>query len=104
MSDLRAVTWGHITASPKFAEHVTLEFAMLLGVVIQVTVFVPDCTLLSSLAMFSGTLAFPHTVAAQVNVTSSLRDAERRLTSHVGIVTAEHNIVVVVVVVVVIHK
>jgi len=79
---------GHLTGSPKFAEHVTSTFFTLSAVVVQVAVFVPDSMLLP-LAMFNGMLALPHTVTLQVNVTGSLPDAVSELMLHVGVVTAE---------------
>ena len=80
------VNLGHLAASPKFAEHVTSASCTLLAVVFQVTVFVPDSSLVP-LFMLNGTLALPHTVTEQVNVTSSFPDVG--LTVHVGNVTAE---------------
>ena len=66
---LLVVNLGHLVASPKFAEHVTSVSCTLLAVVFQVTVFVPDSSLVP-LFMLNGTLALPHTVTEQVNVTS----------------------------------
>ena len=80
---LLVVNLGHVSALPKSAEHVTSVPCTLSAVVFQVTVFVPDSSLVP-LFMLNGTLALPHTVTEQVNVTSSLPDADLGLTLHVG--------------------
>ena len=90
IKDLLAVGSVHLTASPKFAEHVTSVFSWptFSSELSQLTVFVPDATLIPLFVMVIGTLTLPHTVTEQVKLTGVYPASAGRTTSHVGDITA----------------
>jgi len=89
------LTEGHAAGLPKSAAHVTPVLSP--AVVSQVTVFVPDPSVVPLRCMFNGTLAVPHTVAEQVKVAvASSVVADEGLTAQVGALIAKHHILYIV--------